>query len=331
MSDLELPPHEPEQDSFAAIETGAPTLASETSESTASTSAPSLTQPAESSELFQSYSQPEAIRPSRIPHLGHLALLGSFLLAGTIVMAVIVLLGLYKHWGGISTQEQMKSNVYYLLGSEAILYLVTFILAYFLFPLFWRKSFFAGIHWRGETALRHAGPLAATAVGCILLAWLDSTLMPGPEHAPIEDVFRTPSAAWLMFGFGVTLAPFFEEIGFRGFLLPSLATAWDWVVERATGKTARPLDEHGHPQWSLPAMVVASLFTSLPFALIHVEQQGHALGPFLLLVTVSLILCAVRLKTRSLASSTLVHACYNFMIFASMLVSTGGFRHLDKM
>ena len=57
----------------------------------------------------------------------------------------------------------------------------------------------------------------------------------------------------------------------------------------------------------------------------------NTLGPFLLLVTVSLILCAVRLKTRSLAASTIVHSCYNFMIFATMLISTGGFRHLDKM
>jgi membrane protease YdiL (CAAX protease family) len=39
----------------------------------------------------------------------------------------------------------------------------------------------------------------------------------------------------------------------------------------------------------------------------------------------------VRLITRSLAASTLVHACYNFTIFFLMLVGTGGFRHLDKM
>jgi membrane protease YdiL (CAAX protease family) len=90
------------------------------------------------------------------------------------------------------------------------------------------------------------------------------------------------------------------------------------------------LDANGHPQWSIPAMAVASVLTSLPFALVHVAQQGHALGPFLLLIVVSLILCAVRLKTRSLASSTLVHACYNFFIFSLALIGTGGFRHLDK-
>jgi uncharacterized protein len=46
---------------------------------------------------------------------------------------------------------------------------------------------------------------------------------------------------------------------------------------------------------------------------------------------VSLVLCTIRLSTRSLASSVLVHASYNFMLFSIMMLGTGGFRHLDKM
>jgi membrane protease YdiL (CAAX protease family) len=78
-------------------------------------------------------------------------------------------------------------------------------------------------------------------------------------------------------------------------------------------------------------MVFASVITTIPFALIHAEQQGHSLGPFVQVLAVSFVLCAVRIKTRSLAASTLVHACYNFMLFSTMLVATGGFRHFDKM
>jgi membrane protease YdiL (CAAX protease family) len=78
-------------------------------------------------------------------------------------------------------------------------------------------------------------------------------------------------------------------------------------------------------------MVIASVLTTIPFALMHADQQGYSLGPFLLLIVVSLILCAVRLVTRSLAACTLVHACYNFLIFFTMMVATGGFKHFDKM
>jgi uncharacterized protein len=51
----------------------------------------------------------------------------------------------------------------------------------------------------------------------------------------------------------------------------------------------------------------------------------------LLLYCISLILCSVRLVTRSLAASTLVHSAYNFMLFAVMFAQSDGFRHMDKM
>jgi len=78
-------------------------------------------------------------------------------------------------------------------------------------------------------------------------------------------------------------------------------------------------------------MVIASVLTSIPFALVHAEQTAHAIGPFLLLVCVSLVLCWVRLSTRSLAASVLVHSSYNFLLFVLMLFGTGGFQHMDKM
>jgi membrane protease YdiL (CAAX protease family) len=284
-----------------------------------------------SGELFQSSSQPEAVAPKRIPHLGHLALLTAFLVFGFVCMTVLMLVGYFLHFDGVSSMDQIKTNIHYLLGGEAVLYFVVFTLSFFIFPLIWEKSFFAGIQWHGATALRLSWLLPFIALGCFLLAAIDNWLLPGSSKAPIVEYFRSPGAAWLMFGFGVTIAPFFEEMAFRGFLLPALATACDWISEKSTGKPARPLDANGHPQWSVAAMVIASIATSLPFAVLHREQQGHSIGPFLLLVTVSLILCSVRLKTRSLAASTLVHAYYNFLIFSTALISTGGFRHMDKL
>jgi hypothetical protein len=286
---------------------------------------------AASGDLSASYTQPEEPKPARIPHLGHLGLLSAFLLFGFVCMMVPLAFAMLFHWGGVSDEEQMKTNVYFLLGSELLLYVVAFVLSVFLFPLFWKKSFFAGIHWRGRSALSLGWRLPAISFVCFLLAIADEALLPGPKHAPIEDLFRTPSAAWMMFAFGVAVAPFFEEIFFRGFLLPTLATAWDWCAEKLSHLPARPLDADGHPQWSIAAMIFAAIPTSLLFALMHAEQQGHSLGPFLLLVTISLILCAVRLKTRSLAASTLVHAGYNFLIFFIMAVSTDGFQHMDKL
>ena len=81
----------------------------------------------------------------------------------------------------------------------------------------------------------------------------------------------------------------------------------------------------------MPAMVVASVICSIPFALMHGEQTAWSIGPFLLLVSISLVLCWIRLAVRSLAASVVVHSSYNLLLFSLMFLGTGGFRHLDKM
>jgi len=135
----------------------------------------------------------------------------------------------------------------------------------------------------------------------------------------------------MLTAFGIFIAPLFEEMIFRGFLVPAMATAWDWAVEKSTGVSPRPLDIQGQPVWSPAAMIFSAMVVSVPFALMHSAQLGQAWGPLLLLYCVSLVLCAVRLVTRSLAASTLVHAIYNAILFSFMFVQTGGFRHLEKI
>ncbi|HKN22089.1 MAG TPA: CPBP family intramembrane glutamic endopeptidase [Terracidiphilus sp.] len=295
--------------------------------------APSFSYPPSTSPdrpLFYSYSQPVR-RSVRIPNFGHLLLLSLLILVAFSILVIALALASHFHFLGFKLSQKSATDLGFNLMSEAVLYLITFGFSLFVFPMVWNESLFAGLEWCGTEALSKFGPLAATALGCFGLAAVDQILMPGPANAPIEKMLSSPGAAWMMFAFGVTMAPFFEEMFFRGFLLPSLCTTCDWIAEKMRHTLPRPLDANGHPQWSLTAMIIGSVLTSIPFAGLHVEQQGHSLGPFLLLIAISLILCTVRLKFRSLAASTLVHASYNFFIFSLTLAVTGGFRHFDKM
>jgi membrane protease YdiL (CAAX protease family) len=281
---------------------------------------------------FHSWPDPEPPPPStRIPHLGHVALLALLLFLGYVGSIFLARVALYFHLWGIYSSQKAATDVHYTIGIMAAAYLIMFAGALLLFPPLWHEGLFAGLQWNASSARHRIGALLGAAGICFLLAMVDELLLPGPAKAPIDQLFDSRTAAWLLFAFGVTFAPFFEEMIFRGFLLPSLCTAFDWSVDQYTGTPARPLDPHGHPQWSFPAMIFASVATSVPFALMHAEQTAWSLGPFLLLVCVSLVLSWARLATRSLAASVLVHASYNFLLFSLMLWGTGGFRHLDKM
>lgn len=281
--------------------------------------------------LFQQFFRPEAPPQERIPHLGHLFILALIALCALFIASLAARAGVHFHLFGASTIAQAATEIHYTLGTEGIFYVLTFAGSLLIFPLLWQRGLFAGLHWRGATAMRLRVYLLGAAAVCFLLALVDGMLMPGPPDAPIDRIFRMPGAAWMLFGFGVTLAPFFEEIAFRGFLLPALSTAFDWVAEKTSGNPPRPLDQNGHPQWSMPAMLSAAGLTSLLFAFMHADQTGYSLGPFLLLIAVSLVLSAVRLITRSLAASVLVHAGYNFFLFSLMFLGTSGFKHLENM
>ncbi len=282
--------------------------------------------------LFANYGHhPASLLPLRTPNFGHLVVFLLLVIGGYLSSGLVVLGALHFHLFGVSTLKQASNDIHYTLGSQAAWYVLTFGACAVIFPMLWNRRFLDGLGWRAASAIRLRWRLVSAAGVCFVLALVDGVLIPGPPDTPIDQVFRIPGAAWLLFAFGVTLAPFLEEIAFRGFLLPALCTAYDWTTERITGSLAPPLERDGGPRWSMRAMVVASILTSIPFALMHAEQTGYSIGPFLLLVCVSLVLCWVRLATRSLASSVLVHSCYNFLLFSLMMAGTGGFKHLDKM
>jgi len=281
--------------------------------------------------LFYSYAQPPIRRFVRIPNFGHLLLLSLLGLVAFSILVIGLALASHFHLFGFRLSTKSATDLGFNIATEGILYVLTFVFSLWVLPMVWNESLFAGLEWRGKVALSNFWLLLGTASACFGLAIVDQILMPGPANAPIEKMISSTGAAWMMFAFGVTMAPFFEEMLFRGFLLPAFCTACDWIVEKTDHAPPRPLDADGHPQWSLAAMIIGSVLTSIPFALLHAEQQGHSLGPFILMVVISMILCAVRLKARSLAASTLVHASYNFFLFTVELIATGGFRHFDKM
>ncbi len=260
--------------------------------------------------------------PTRIPHLGH-ALLFLAITALLLLLTEAVLLG-RSH-----SLRLGEIHPKLLIAAETITYLGTLGLSFAIFPLLWKRPFLFGLQWNGPAAMRNL--LRLLPLGVLLSALVQglSNLISVPKELPLNEFFHTKSDIWLITAFGILLAPLFEEILFRGFLLPAFAIAYDWLC--------LPRTEAARASWqssnalSQPALVFSAISTSVLFALLHGQQTAFTWPILGLLFCVSLILTTVRLRLRSVAASTLVHATYNATVFLAAFIVTGGYQHLDRL
>ncbi len=265
--------------------------------------------------------------PTRIPHLGHAALF--LAIFGFFFFVRLLLLGL-THPAVISGKASAANfPPKLLIGSQALMYIGTLALSWLIFPLLWKRRFAEGLRLNPDAARRNA--LRLIPIGLILSITVQaiSSLATMPKNIPMDDFFRTQSDVWLITFFGTLVAPFFEEVAFRGFLLPAFAIAYDWL--------SLPRTPAAHEAWrsnnklTPPSLVFSAVLTSILFAAIHGFQTSFAWPVLILLFCVSLALSYVRIRLRSVMASTLIHVSYNATIFVFAFIATGGYRHLDKL
>ena len=308
--------------------------------------------------------------PAATPNLGHTLLFGLLVaLAGFIIGLIFQLSLMHIAPHMRESTEQMQTDPLLVIPIEALIYAIAGAACFLIFPLFWNRPFSQGIHWRAFIVRSRVWLLVGIGVATSVVVQLLSNFLPIPKELPIDKFFTHPLGVWLIAIFGVTVAPAFEELAFRGFLLPSLASAWDWVTQRARtprellgGPAPHPLAEgewrsqpvldaalpsngevtwnsgparrasgNEDPRWSISALIFSTIITSIGFAMLHGAQLAHSLAPLGVLFTVSVVLCVTRLRFHSLAASTLVHSMYNATIFVMLFIGTDGFRHLDKL
>jgi len=138
-----------------------------------------------------------------------------------------------------------------------------------------------------------AGPaltIALSALGVLLRAPMDSS--------QIEVLIKSRASLAAIILFGVVLAPIFEEMLFRGFLLPLLV--------RSMGP------------W------LGILLTALLFALLHGPEYHWAWQSVLLIGVAGAAFGYVRYKTKSTTAAFLMHSAYNAMGFLGYTLTHWG-------
>ena len=221
------------------------------------------------------------------------------LIAGVLAVVLIARVWIYPH----SAIGDIARIPLVAVAGQGVAYLLIFGYMYILVTRERRRpDFLTAIHWNWPSS-----PAVYILIGIVLSVALQilASRLPIPKNLPIDTFFRTPSEAWVLTIFGITLAPLMEELFFRAFLYPVLA--------RGIGMTA------------------AVFITGFAFALLHGSQLMYSWGPVLVIFLVGIVLTMVRARKNSVAASLIVHISYNGTISALMFFATDGFRHLEKL
>lgn len=225
---------------------------------------------------------------------------GSFFLCGIIGLAIASKLPAFHSL----TRQELAANPLVLVPIQALAYLLAFFFVRMFITVRAQEDFWAVIKWN----FLPAAEMLTFAFAGIVLALVTQVIghfLPIPKELPMDKYFVQPVYVYLMMAFGLLVAPFAEEIFFRGLLFP--------VAVRYLG------------------LSFGTAVTALLFALIHQGQLAHAWAPLSLLFIVGFVLTAIRAATRSVAASWITHFTYNATLFALLIYATGGLKHLDRM
>lgn len=260
----------------------------------------------------------------RIPHLGH-TLFYFGLNFFCIVLAQVIALAMVHARAGSKVTEHPHAVA----AGMAAGYVFTLAISFAVFPFVWGRSFPDGVHWNLRAARLNWWKLAGAGVCIAFAAQVVMQHLPPVTENDLLLLLNTPFSAWTTVIVGSFLPPIAEELAFRGFLLPSLATAYDWLsLERTPAAAAHWTQTTAH---STPAWVFGSFFSSLLFAWLHASQYGNSIAAVSVLFVVSCVFSFVRIRLHSVCASSIVHITYNAVPIVIAIVQTGGFRHLDKL
>jgi len=107
----------------------------------------------------------------------------------------------------------------------------------------------------------------------------------------VDPLYQSVSSIWLLVFAMVVVAPIYEEVIFRGIL-------WSAIAEQFTAPSCSV--HHG--------AIVASIVTSLIFAIIHVQYGIYEIST---IVVLALIFCYARIKSGSLLLPIALHIINN--------------------
>jgi membrane protease YdiL (CAAX protease family) len=206
------------------------------------------------------------------------------------------------HWK--LTKEKLSSDPFFLLALQSVFYGLMLACIYFLVAVGHTQPFWVMLRWRRITAGKMLACLVGGAFLTLAIAVLPPVL-PDANQFPLENLFNSRAAAYAIGAFAILVAPFMEELIFRGILFG--------IFESQVG------------------LRFAILITAILFGGLHVPEYWGAWNHMLLIFFVGLVFSLARGRSGSLAPSVFLHVGYNGSMMIALFVSTQHFRNLSAL
>jgi len=204
---------------------------------------------------------------------------------------------------GHLSKDKLASDPFFLLALQIVFYGLMLACIYALVTVGHAQPFWEMLRWRPITAGRMLYCLLGGALLTVAIAVLPP-VRPDTNQFPLESLFNSRAAAYAVGTFAVLVAPFMEELIFRGVLFG--------IFESQVG------------------LRFAILITALLFGGLHVPEYWGAWNHMLLIFFVGLVFSLARGRTGSLAPSVFLHVGYNGSMMIALFLSTQHFRNLGQ-
>lgn len=229
----------------------------------------------------------------------------AFVVFGTLAATIFLLTHRSPGLNPKMLEDAMTRNAFFIVPTQFVIYVA---IIGFMALLVWfrhKTSLAEAIHWNVPAHRRTWVLALTTGIALALISDVGQFALHRwiPDSLPITEFFKDRPSALLLGAFGILVAPFMEELLFRGFLYPALA--------RWTGATA------------------SLIITASAFTLLHGAQLGYSWAPLLLIFVVGFTLTVTRIRTNSVATCVIVHMIYNFVLLLQTYIATHGFRQMQ--
>lgn len=195
----------------------------------------------------------------------------------------------------------LQKNVVFLLALQLVFYIFLLAYIYLFIHFYYKASFFGALRWEklsGHNVVRYL--LGGAALSLVIL--IIPPFLPEKKTFPLEKMFNSPASAYAIAVFAVAIAPFMEELLFRGLLFAFF-------------------EKHG-------GTIFAVVSTALLFGGLHIPEYWGAWDHVVMILIVGFTFSIVRAVTKSVTPSYVLHLAYNGTLMILLFVQT---QHFQKM